>query len=176
MDHQNWYYTLSAIAQTCGAILALGGAFVVFKIDKVQQGINKYRDLLLKKLCIEHNLEYIDFSDRKLSKNFNKNFDKLLENPSIRDQFASSDRFAKRWAGKLSKCYERNINAKDDVKKSFYVIISFLTVTIILNLLFLAYIEALNDCIFLIIILFSLVSIVLSSVLFWRILVIDYYN
>lgn len=38
-----WFYTLSTIAQTCAAILALGGAFTVFKLDKVQTAIGNYR-------------------------------------------------------------------------------------------------------------------------------------
>ncbi|MCK9587914.1 MAG: hypothetical protein M0Q93_00960 [Terrimicrobiaceae bacterium] len=39
-----WFYTLSTIAQTCAAILALGGTFIVFKLDKVQTALNNYRN------------------------------------------------------------------------------------------------------------------------------------
>jgi len=42
-----WFYTLSTIAQTCAAILALGGTFVVFKLDKAKDGIRNYRGRVL---------------------------------------------------------------------------------------------------------------------------------
>lgn len=38
-----WFYTLSTISQTCAAIFALGGTFVVFKLDKVKTAIDNYR-------------------------------------------------------------------------------------------------------------------------------------
>lgn len=38
-----WFYTLSTIAQTCAAILALGGTFVIFKLDKLSSALNNYR-------------------------------------------------------------------------------------------------------------------------------------
>lgn len=51
MTDNTWYYGLSTIAQTCGAVLALGGTFVVFRLDKIQTAINNYRgrviDILL---------------------------------------------------------------------------------------------------------------------------------
>ncbi|MDP3964142.1 MAG: hypothetical protein Q8Q20_00575 [bacterium] len=42
-ESSTWFYTLSTISQTCAAILALGGTFVVFKLDKVQTAIDNYR-------------------------------------------------------------------------------------------------------------------------------------
>lgn len=42
-ESNTWFYTLSTISQTCAAILALGGTFVVFKLDKVQTAIDNYR-------------------------------------------------------------------------------------------------------------------------------------
>jgi hypothetical protein len=42
-ESNTWFYTLSTISQTCAAILALGGTFVVFKLDKVKTAIDNYR-------------------------------------------------------------------------------------------------------------------------------------
>ncbi|MDD5567279.1 MAG: hypothetical protein PHH01_03740 [Patescibacteria group bacterium] len=47
-----WFYAFSTIAQTCAAILALGGTFVVFKLDKAKNGINNYRGRILEILYV----------------------------------------------------------------------------------------------------------------------------
>lgn len=48
VELNTWFYTLSTIAQTCAAILALGGAFVVYKLDKVEGAIHNYRGRVIR--------------------------------------------------------------------------------------------------------------------------------
>ena len=47
MDN-TWYYTLSTIAQTLAAILALAAVFVVLRLESLNKNINDYRGRALK--------------------------------------------------------------------------------------------------------------------------------
>lgn len=42
MDNNFWFYTLSAIPQTLGAIIALSATFVVFKWSKIEESISSH--------------------------------------------------------------------------------------------------------------------------------------
>tara|TARA_Y100000310_G_C20665845_1_gene807427 strand:- start:1901 stop:2518 length:618 start_codon:yes stop_codon:yes gene_type:complete len=42
MDSSYWFYTLSAIPQTLGAIIALTAAFVVFKLDRINDSLSSH--------------------------------------------------------------------------------------------------------------------------------------
>ncbi len=52
LETNTWYYALSTIAQTLAAILALGGTFVIFKLDKVSERIKILKERVIELLMI----------------------------------------------------------------------------------------------------------------------------
>lgn len=182
----NWYYTLSAIAQTCGAILALGGAFIVFKLDKVQQAISNYEERLKSIMQVyeqksDFNYFIIPTKDVKIFFDKNKNED-LIKDAGVQSKLVNVYHCTgglnqyKDWLITHKYCFNINTDSKKEILILFILLVILLTLSILINIFFLGFAEYLKDSYFTYIVGFSLYSILVSSIIFIRIITIKYIN
>jgi hypothetical protein len=80
IEANTWYYTLSTIAQTLAAILALGGTFIVFKLDRINERIKNLRDIAIETIMIfqeKLTQSFDDTSDKKILQQMKDFVDRL---------------------------------------------------------------------------------------------------
>lgn len=68
-----WYYALSTIIQSLAAILAMGGAFFIFKIPQIDKEVNDYRNRMIHFLSVREGNKasyYYDLNDKELGSVF----------------------------------------------------------------------------------------------------------
>ncbi|MBU0707605.1 hypothetical protein KKG41_04500 [Patescibacteria group bacterium] len=186
MDNQNWYYALSAIAQTSGALLALGGAFIIFKLDKAYTAILNYKDRLIKIIILPHfhdrEINYLTIPNIDIYDKVNNNKVSMSENPVVHSSITRFDNMscstsqqALYWIDKHLYCLDINIDAEVQIKRYFKIVFIILSIIFSSNLFFLAF-ERLPHYLYLALIIFSVAFMVYNSIIFWRILNIKYFT
>jgi|SaaInlStandDraft_4_1057021.scaffolds.fasta_scaffold55044_2 hypothetical protein len=188
IDNQNWYYTLSAIAQTCGAILALGGTFIVFRLDRLESALINYRDRFVKAILPNANgtseASYSDKSNEEILIEYKNSKDKIYfeGGNGVEVESDITNRIDSNYTRKISpaewiihtaKMFKTNIDAKSTIHFHFKLILTILTSIIVVNLFFLAFLDPRIYAVtvsFYILVPISLMSIITVAILFWRIL------
>lgn len=82
MDHNTWYYTLSTVIQTLGSVLGIGGMFLVFKLQTVEQEVKEYRSKvvrILKELEDGRETEYDTMGIVDLAARFQERIQSLID-------------------------------------------------------------------------------------------------
>lgn len=75
-----WFYTLSTIAQVCAGILAIGGAFIVYQLGKVDIAIGSYRGRVIDSFSVLHNEKVGHPDDMRFGEYYaNRTYSKLKE-------------------------------------------------------------------------------------------------
>ncbi|MFH1509428.1 MAG: hypothetical protein ABIE68_04655 [bacterium] len=189
-----WFWTFSTIAQVCAAILALGGTFVVFKIDKITTCIYKYREIIIdlifkiKKTQLPK-YKYPNIHNFKIIKEFKKiNVDILTAEKldELRKYLISSFGFIPEpntntgtidLIKTLFEYYKINYKRKNEVFRNLRHSFIFLSINIIISLILLSVEFIKLDYglfLFYFVLLYSIFSILYTVILFWRIIYSNY--
>lgn len=197
-----WYYLLSTIAQTCGAILAIAGAYTIFKLEKVDSGISNYHSRL-SRILFE-----IDSVNFPLSAHFNRpseilsdfknawtkdSWEKLIRsdwvtnkgNNTIRNEMGVSNtddrskptqELVNNWVERMKICYTYNKETRSTILDRLSKVLWLLTLSIILSIYYLMIATQIpSRYIIELITLFSLFSIADSVYHAWKIVVAEVY-
>ncbi len=73
ISETTWYYTLSTIIQSLAAILAMGGAFFIFKVPQIDKEINDYKGRMIDFLVLRENNKQSNFyklKDKEVGERF----------------------------------------------------------------------------------------------------------
>lgn len=189
-DYNWWYYTLSAVAQTCGALVGVGGAFVIFKLDKLQGGTNNYRDRVIQSILVplegKDEVEYYDVSDEAINSSYKAHnevgdiIDKqgnVVEKVKrvITERYGGqyNNEYLIHWIKGTVRTLSVNIEAEKASRFYFKQSLLLLISTIVLNIILLAFASPhsiTSNVLFVLITLYSVCSIVYSTYLYWKIL------
>lgn len=191
MNNSTWYYTLSAVAQTCGALVAIGGAVIVFKLTNIEKELNDFRSRVIKAILSpvtgrsEAELNY--FEDDELVEKYKQYKDKIFVkeqgvnveiSAAIIESYGLKGR-AEFWVRTNFSTFLSVLNARRFGLRSFWRILILLTAAIVFNIILLIIIHP-NDhganILFYIVAIYSLVSIILSAWLSWNILTIKIFD
>ena len=160
MNSNIWYYTLSTIAQTLAAILALGGTFIIFKFNTMKERVDALRDITINMLIrVFQKINSKSFDDmndnelirqarNELSRLDNKKMDlgdndlrtRLIE--FFRDitkqnvSYETNEQMITYLKNKIGR-FETDNNRKNEVFKYLKISLLFLSLTIIASILFL---------------------------------------
>lgn len=161
MDNQNtWFYLLSTTAQTCGAVLALSAAFVVFKLAEISESIKNYRARVITVLEWKHpnKLKPFDFFnmsseiildeylknkdvmwpsfDADFAINLSEKYknDRLITSPFNRNKAVGEGR---KWCSEMVTLLDRNIKIKRKIFRLLFWAIFLLTMSILYGVLLL---------------------------------------
>ena len=65
-----WLYSLSALAQVMATIISLFAVFVIFRLSRIQEIIDKEREIILSRGLIEANYVYQNSPPKKCEKDY----------------------------------------------------------------------------------------------------------
>lgn len=180
---QSYYYTLSAIAQICGALVAIGGAVIVFKLNIIEKEINDYRLRIIKAILspVTGNPEtkYYFYSDDDLIKVYKDNKKNIISSNDVVNEHVVSaiqrnyglDGKPEFWVRITFSTFLSVIRSKSKAIDKFKETLLLLISAIIMNVILLAIpfnkeISLLFYCV----VFFSISQIIISSILSWQIL------
>jgi len=106
MDSNFWFYTLSAIPQTLGAVIALTATFIVFKYSEIEKSIDSqiyHIKIILRSLGLQKDIPQTDFP-----RNYSNLFEVLL--------FYNDDNWIDKNRGKLSDAYKEIVRDTHFIK------------------------------------------------------------
>ena len=176
---QSYYYTLSTIAQSAAAIIALGGAIIIFKINHIVEAINNYKGRiieLVRRYNYQPGSKYYTYSNNDLIKEFIK-LEDILPEKLLKNVFEfyegkglnmNEDKY-RDWAAEMSFLLLNNHKKLMSVIRLFKLSIVLLTTVLISSIYHLGHIYK-PDISYLIISIYSILAISLSIFLYVRIL------
>ncbi|MFH1367244.1 MAG: hypothetical protein ABIH38_04665 [Patescibacteria group bacterium] len=194
MDNQYWYYTLSAIAQVCGALVAIGGAVIVFKLFNIEKELNDFRSRVVKALLSpitgKTETQFYYLEDDLIVIQYEINKDKIISNGIVDEKVITAirnnyyvdyrvERGAKYWVRGTISSFISILNGRSNSLRYFRQLLFLLITSIILNLIILAILApGLYGAyaLYLFTLFYSIVSIVISSYLSYEILILRIFN
>ncbi len=149
-----WFYLLSSIAQTCGAILALSATFVIFKYNEIAEGLKNYRGRVNSILEIQKISEFkpyqlFGYSAKQILEIYKKNENSIISNYNYEYAISVSNKYpyddlirattdrqgtaddGRKWSEKMVELLQKNIELKTEVDNKLKWSVFLLVITIV---------------------------------------------